>query len=150
MENENIAIISVPRTASRSLTKHFSKMTGKPVALGTLAVPEFLGPRADEELVRSLVKNKTHVLHGHWHTLDQLSPDILDIIRNEYTIFTSYRDEMLVRESLYKIDPSITEEKVTDLFAGSELERAKWNVAKSYVLDEENVNEVTERPNGFV
>lgn len=147
MENSvyNIAVISFPRTASKSLAEWYGKKYNKPVALGSLHQPEYLGKNFWD--TKDLVFSKTHILHGHWHSLDKLDEDTLECLRSDYKIVTSYREANLVYDSLLRITQK------PDLFgstmAKSLEEKQKWDIWKHHVLKGDIVETVSSAPKGF-
>lgn len=146
MENTifNIAVISFPRTASRSLANWCGKKYNKPVALGSLHQPEYFGKNVYD--TKKIVKAKTHILHGHWHSLHKLDSETLKYLMNNYSIFTSYREENLVRESLLKITGKNLFDEVMQK---SLIEKARWNISKHYIIKGDNVENITQAPHGF-
>lgn len=146
MENtvHNIAVISFPRTASRSLAKWCGEKYNKPVALGSLHEPEYFGRNIYN--TKEIVKAKTHILHGHWHSLHKLDKDVLSDLYYNYTIFTSYRKEALVRQSLIKITGK---DLFKEIMKASIAEKRKWNIKQRYIMKGDTVESVLQRPEGF-
>ena len=142
----NIAVISFPRTASRSLAKHYSKLLHKPTELGVLHTSEFL--HGAEYDIREVVFNQTHILHGHWHSLNLLDDDILEFIKNNYNIVSSVRERNLVEMSLEKITGS------TSIFAQlaeqTANEKCKWSIYKTHQMCGDEVKDVTEVPKDWI
>ena len=83
----NLAVISNPRTGSKSLAAHFSNLTGKDV--GHIHRSPYLH---NPVLCTEEITSGQFVLHGHWHTLDQLNTSALEYIYNTYEIHTVSRD----------------------------------------------------------
>ena len=143
----DIAVISVPRTASKSLTDYYSKETGKSAAVGILHKPEFLKPTVEYN-VRKTVYEKQHVLHGHWHTLPLLDNDIKFFLRTYYKIVTSHRPEKLVRQSIERITGR---DDIFDEMIKKSLEEMRhWNIHQRYIIDGDEIIPVDECPEGYV
>lgn len=148
MENtiHNIAVISFPRTASRSLAKHYSKILNKPTALGVLHTSEFL--HGADYNVREVVFNQKHVLHGHWHSLNLLDEDILEFIRNNYKIVSSVRDQKLVEFSLKKVTGQTS--NIPKLIERTINEQRKWTVYKTHQMCGDAVIDIVKVPKGWI
>jgi len=87
VDNIRYAVISNPRTGSRSLAKNLSAETGHPIGYIHKAQSVESSCLTYKELI-----SKSWTLHGHWHTLQSLSEQHLDYIRKEYTIVEIIRD----------------------------------------------------------
>lgn len=146
MENTvpNIAVISFPRTASKSLAKWYGKIFDKPVALGSLHAPQFYGSNIYN--TQEIIKAKTHILHGHWHSLDKLDKDSLVNLYNNYRIVTSYREQSMVKQSILRITG---EDLFDEILAKTIAERSKWNIWRNHIVEGENVEIVSCAPEGF-
>ena len=145
MENSiyNIAVISFPRTTSRSLGKYYSELYNKPLAEGSLHEPEYIGSNCYDP---GLVFMETHILHGHWHSLHNLPEPALEHLRNNYKIVTSYRREELVRESLQRITGK---DLFDDIMSQTIAVREQWDIWKHYVIEGEKVSVVDAQPEGY-
>lgn len=149
MENpiHNIAVISFPRTASKSLSRYYSDLYGKPTALSVLHKPEtrWIGKNGYDIL--KVVTECNHILHGHWHTLHLLDQTVKNFIRENYKIVTCYREMNMVRESISKITD------IDDLFditmEQTLIERPNWDIWKHHTLDGDSIETVQEAPKGF-
>lgn len=140
----NIAVISFPRTCSKTLAQHYGKLYNRPVAEGSLHDPEYM---ASDCFNPSLVFDETHVLHGHWHSLYKLEPDVLAHLREHYKIVTSYRKEELVRESVLKITGyNNAFNNAMDLTIPA---RKEWDIWKQYVIEGDNIETVKSIPAGY-
>jgi len=149
MENTvyNIAVISFPRTASKSLAKYYSKLYNKPCALGSLHEPQHLYTNSNC-FQPKLIFEKTHILHGHWHSLHNIDQTALNFLRDNYKIVTSYRKEELVKESILQITNK--EQAFNDCIQETVLVRGQWNIWKHYIIDGENIDTVLAQPERYV
>lgn len=135
MENSirNIAVISIPRSGSRSLVDYYCKKFNKKPAYGVLHTPIFLGK--NEYNVKEIVESKNYVLHGHWHTLENLDIDTKMYIKNHYKIATINRNLLEVKQSVKKIvyNKSIMEENEFNILFQSLIKesintKSKWKI----------------------
>ena len=140
----NIAVISVPRTTSRSLGKYYSELYNKPLAEGSLHQPEYIGSNCFNP---DLVFAETHILHGHWHSLYKLERPVLEHLKKYYKIVTSYRKEELVRASIIKITGRDT--AFDNCMKLTIPERQKWDIWKQYVIEGDNIETVDSIPPGY-
>lgn len=138
----NIAVISVPRTASKFLTKWYADKLQKIPAYGVLHKPEYLGK--NEYNVREIVFGYKHVLHGHWHSLNLLDDDILLCLKQNYKIVTIYRDINKVQSSIETITGR--DDLFKELIKKSEKEKLNWNIDEHYVIEGDNVCKVLSIP----
>lgn len=83
----NIAIISMPRTGSKSLATSFAEKLNKPV--GHIHASSFVG---NEKLTDDQILSNEFVLHGHWHTINLYPDHVLEHLRNNYEIHNIERD----------------------------------------------------------
>ena len=139
----NIAVISFPRTTSKSLAKYYGTLYNKPVAEGSLHQPLYLGSDCYDP---GLIFEETHILHGHWHSLHNLSEQALDHLRNKYKIVTSYRPEQQVRDSLERITGK---DLFDDTMAATIPVRNQWFIWKQFVIDGDDITEVDSMPEGY-
>lgn len=148
MENTvlDIAVISFPRTASRSLAKHYAERLGKQTAMGVLHRSQYL--HGNEYNVRDVVFGKKHILHGHWHTLGLLDADILEYIRENYKIVSSYRQRYRVEQSIEKLTGST--EQIPLLLEQTEKERCKWHIYQNHVVCGDNVLSINDVPDCMI
>jgi len=142
----NIAVISFPRTASRSLAKHYSTLLNKPTAMGVLHTSEFL--HGNEYNIREVVLNKKHILHGHWHTLNLLDAEILEFIKNNYKIVSSVREQKYVKSSLDKITGSTVD--FNSLVQQTINEKQKWAVYKTHQMCGDIVKDIIDTPKDWI
>lgn len=136
MENtiHNIAVISFPRTGSKSLVDYLAKKYNKLPAYGVLHTPEYLGK--NDYNVNEVVFGCKHILHGHWHSLCNLDIDVYNFVKENYTIVTSHREIQKVKKSLYKITG---QDLYDNLQIQSIKEMKKWKISQHYVMSGENV-----------
>ena len=80
----NIAVISFPRSGSKTIVRNISEELNKQPALGVLHTPEHLGE--NNYNVKEIVFSHEYVLHGHWHTINDLEDDVKEEIKNNYKI----------------------------------------------------------------
>lgn len=148
MENTvlDIAVISFPRTASRSLAKYYAECLGKQTAMGVLHKSQYL--HGNEYNVRDVVFDKKHILHGHWHTLDLLDQDILDFIRSEYKIVSSYRQRYAVEMSIEKITGS--KDMIPDMIEKTNKERSKWHIYQKHIVCGDRILTINDVPDKFL
>tara|TARA_B100000965_G_scaffold377578_1_gene371749 strand:+ start:224 stop:667 length:444 start_codon:yes stop_codon:yes gene_type:complete len=140
----NIAVISFPRTTSRSLGKYYSKLYNKPFAEGSLHDPEYVG---NDCFNPNLIFEKTHILHGHWHSLYKLERPALDYLRKHYKIVTSYRKENLVKASILRITGK---DAAFDNYIQLTISaRKQWNIWKHYIIEGDNIKTVENMPTGY-
>lgn len=135
MENtvHNIAVISFPRTCSKTLTKFLAEKYNKTPAYGALHIPEYLGKNKYD--IREVVFGQKHVLHGHWHSLNKLEPDVYNFIKENYNIVSSHRDKKLVYQSLAKIIGQTDINSIFEkLLSETEAEKPKWNILEHYII----------------
>lgn len=140
MENaiHNIAVISFPRTCSKTLTKFLAEKYNKIPAYGVLHKPEYLGK--NEYNIREVVFGQNHILHGHWHSLDKLDLDVYDCIKENYTIVSSHRDRRLVYQSLAKIIGQTDINSVFErLLLETEAEKYKWDISEYYAIEGDEI-----------
>lgn len=142
----DIAVISFPRTASRSLAKYYAEKLGKQTALGVLHQSEYL--HGNEYDVRDVVFGHQHILHGHWHTLKLLDTDILDFIRDNYKIVSSYRQRYRVEQSIERITGA--RDRIPELIKQTEQERSKWAIYKKHVVCGDNVLTIDNVPDCMI
>jgi len=135
MENaiSNIAVISFPRTASRSLVHYLSEKYNKIPAHGVLHYPEYLGKNDYD--IENIVYGCKHILHGHWHSLDKLNPDIYNFVKKNYTIVTSHREMDLVKKSIIQITGK---DLFDDVYKKSIVEKRKWDISEHYIMSGHN------------
>jgi hypothetical protein len=131
MENtiSNIAVISFPRTASKALVDYMAKEHSKLPAHGVLHKPEYLGK--NDYNVKDIVFGQNHILHGHWHSLNQLDSEIYDFVKENYTIVCSHRPKHLVKKSLLQITGK---DLYDDVYKRSMEEYSKWKISAHYVM----------------
>lgn len=148
MENtiRNIAVISFPRTSSKSLVKAYSEKLQKLPAYGVLHKPEYLGK--NDYNVKEVVFSFKHVLHGHWHSLHLLDEDVITCLKQNYKIVTCYRDIDKVRSSIENITGRT--DLFDDLIYKSKLEKDKWEVWKQHVIEGDNLYTVDEPPPNYI
>ena len=139
----NIAVISFPFTKSRGLTDWYANKNGKIAAYGILHQPDYLSISDytySVSAMRSIVFAKTHVLHGHWHTLNALDTDVLDFIKVNYKIVSAHRESKLVFESLNEITNK--PELIAGLIEKTNAEKANWDIWKHYHMFMTNITEI--------
>lgn len=83
----NYAVISNPRTGSRSLAKNLAADTGNPIGYLHFAQDVDSYCLTYEELI-----SQNWTLHGHWHTLHLLPKEHINYIKNNYYIVEIKRD----------------------------------------------------------
>ena len=143
----NIAVISFPRTASKYCVRWYAEKLGKDVAYGVLHKPEYLIPEKRD--IREIVFGYNHVLHGHWHTLNLLNDDILDCLKNNYKIVTTYYPQHLTYDNFLNVTKT-TDSKLFDSVMEKTIEeRKKWDIWKSHIVDGDNVATVQGPPEGY-
>lgn len=149
MENTilNIAVISFPRTASKFITNHYAKQSGKQPAYGVLHKSEYLHP-LEKYHIDEIVYGHKHVLHGHWHTLRLLDSEILDYIAKEYRIVTTFRERKLVEQSIKNI--AGLDYNIEKLIKQTEKERKNWNLYKQHIIKENSIIDVNYCPKDFL
>lgn len=139
---DNIAVISFPFTKSRALTDWYANENGKIAAYGILHQPDYLSISDytySVSAMRSVVFAKTHVLHGHWHTLNALDTDVLDFIKVNYKIVSAHKESSLVYASLDEVattypvhGKSNKADLIADLIVRTNTEKAKWDIWKHH------------------
>ena len=130
----NIAVISFPRTASKTLATWYANKFDKIAAHGILHQPEYYGESyCSYTDMRKIVFECTHVLHGHWHTLDMLDKDIIKFIKDNYKIVSAHRESNLVFESLNQITNK--PEIIAGLIEKTNAEKANWDIWKHHLID---------------
>lgn len=140
----NIAVISFPRTASKSLAEWYGRKYNKSVALGSLHTPEYLGRNLYD--TKRIVKDKTDILHGHWHSLHKLDPETLGDLLLNYKIVTCYRKEELVRASILRV----TGKDLFDKTMHQTLrEKGRWKIWKEHIVNGDQVETVEGIPHGY-
>jgi len=77
-----LAVITHPRSGSRSLADTLVRDHGK-IGRGSI---NFAQSVASDRITDEQIVSGDYVLHGHWHTIDQLSPEIQDHIRDNCTV----------------------------------------------------------------
>ena len=143
----NIAVISFPRTASKALVRWYGKQLNKPIALGSLHHPTHMG--TNDYNIREIVFAESHILHGHWHSLNLLDDDILDCLKNNYKIVTSYYPQHLTYDNFLNVTKT-TDSKLFDSVMEKTIEeRKKWDIWKSHIVDGDNVETVQGPPEGY-
>jgi len=134
MSETNIAVISFPRTASKTLTHWYANKFDKIAAISILHQPVYYkGPVPFYSDMRKTVFDCTHVLHGHWHSLHMLDKDIIKFIKDNYKIVSSHRESKLVFESLNKITNK--PELIDGLIEKTNAEKANWDIWKHHFID---------------
>lgn len=133
----NIAVISFPRTASKSLVNHLAEKHNKLTAHGVLHKPEYLGK--NDYNVEEIVYGHKHVLHGHWHSLHKLDDKIYQYVMENYRIATSYRRIELVKESLNRITGK---DLFDEVYRQTIIERDKWTIHEHYIMSGDVVHTV--------
>jgi len=83
------AIISNPRTGSRTLANRLSHQTGNPIGYLHFAESVESSCLTYEELI-----SQDWTLHGHWHTLHNLSDQHTQHIKQNYTVYEIVRDPL--------------------------------------------------------
>ena len=149
---DNIAVISFPFTKSRALTDWYANENGKIAAYGILHQPDYLSISDytySVSAMRSIVFAKTHVLHGHWHTLNALDTDILDFIKDNYNIVSAHRESSSVYTSLDEVATSYPvlakadrAALIADIITKANTEKAKWDIWKHYHMFMTNITEI--------
>jgi hypothetical protein len=149
MENpiHNIAVISFPRTASKSLSRYYSNLMGKPIALGVLHKSETRWIGKNDYDILKVVTECNHILHGHWHTLHLVDEDVKEFIRENYKIVTCYRDIDKVKASIVEITDR--DDLFDETMKQTLNERPNWDIWKHHILDGDNIATIQEAPKGF-
>jgi hypothetical protein len=130
----NIAVISFPRTASKTLTTWYANKFDKIAAHGILHNPEYHGANDyTYPNMKRRVFECTHVLHGHWHSLNLLDKDIINFIKDNYKIVSAHRESKLVFESLNEITNK--PELIAELIEKTNAEKANWDIWKHHLID---------------
>ena len=129
----DIAVISIPRSGSKSLVDIYCEKYHKLPAYGVLHTPKYLGKNDYD--VEAIIKGHKHVLHGHWHTINELAPELQAYIRDHYRIVTVTRPMLDILSSLDRII-DLPYEQVEDILADildkSSMVYDKWDIEKSY------------------
>ena len=143
MSEDNIAVISFPFTNSRKCVDWYANENGKIAAYGILHQPDYINISDYTYTVsnmRSIVFGCTHVLHGHWHSLNALNTDVLDFIKDNYKIVSTYKESSAVYTSLDEVATSYPiwgkSDKATliaDIIAKTNTEKAKWDIWKQHI-----------------
>ena len=83
------AVISNPRTGSRTLANKLSQQTKNPI--GYLHFAKSVQSKC---LSFSELQSRNWTLHGHWHTLHNLTPCQVQYIKQNYTVCEVVRDPL--------------------------------------------------------
>jgi hypothetical protein len=133
----NLAVISNPRTGSKSLAAHFSAQIGKTV--GHIHRSPYLN---NPTLCTEEIVSGRFVIHGHWHTLDQLSASALEYIWETCEIHTINRNPvhslastLVLLSKSSTIDLSLVD-AVVDMERKSHTEMMNWDNVVYHDFDE--------------
>ena len=83
------AVISNPRTGSRSLANELSLQFDNPIGYLHFAESVESSCLTYQELI-----SQDWILHGHWHTLHNLSDQYIQHIKQNYTVYEIVRDPL--------------------------------------------------------
>tara|TARA_B100000959_G_scaffold277751_1_gene334858 strand:+ start:1170 stop:1613 length:444 start_codon:yes stop_codon:yes gene_type:complete len=138
---QNIAVIALPRTGSRSLVKKLANELGKEPALGILHKPEYIESEWDHDL-RETVFGHQHVIHGHWHTIEELDIDIQSEIRNNYKIVDIIRHPwttfLSMQKLIHETQPDVDVGPIfSDTFHITQCTKLRWPIYKTYIFEDE-------------
>ena len=137
VDGHNIAVISLPRTGSKSLVNICANLTNKKIAYGILHKPDFLGKQWSLNEVEDIVFSENYILHGHWHTIELLPDSIQTFVKTRYKILTIDRDPNYIKNSIKNlvknklsidVDDFILENKISHIFDVSFGIRDQWPV----------------------
>ena len=133
----NIAVISFPRSGSKTLVKNISKELNKQPALGVLHTPEHLGE--NNYNVKEIVFSHEYVLHGHWHTINDLEDDVKEEIKNNYKIIDIIRKPVDVIQSLSELIDKDKQE-ILDIYFETLYKTFKakkdWKIHETIIFEE--------------
>ena len=139
MENtiSNIAVISFPRSGSKTLTRNIARELNKQPAYGVLHTPEYLGE--NNYNIKEVVFSHEYVLHGHWHTINDLEDDIKEEIKNNYKIIDIIRKPVDVIQSLFKLIDK-DEKEILDIYFETLYKTLKakkdWKIQETIIFEE--------------
>jgi len=139
MENtiSNIAVISFPRSGSKTLTRNIARELNKQPAYGVLHTPEYLGE--NNYNIKEVVFSHEYVLHGHWHTINDLEDDIKEEIKNNYKIIDIIRKPVDVIQSLFKLIDK-DEQEILDIYFETLYKTLKakkdWKIQETIIFEE--------------
>lgn len=142
---ENVAVISIPRTGSKSLVNTIAEIKNKEIKYGILHKPEYLGKVFTENEVAECVFSKKYILHGHWHTLHLLQEEIQEFIKKNYAIVSVIRDHQMILKSVnrllvqtlgLKIANNDIEKKVNQIIEDSYKVMNSWPIYKVFSFEE--------------
>ena len=130
-----LAVVSFPRSGSRTVVKNIAKAVNKKPALGVLHTPEYFGE--NNYNVKEIVFSHEYVLHGHWHTINDLEDEIKDEIHNNYKIIDIVRHPADIIKSLSKI---VGDENVLNIYYDALYKTLKakkdWDIYKTIIFEE--------------